>query len=91
MDGCPWVLFRSPPSIGGINFEGIEIGHRMTAPHLRILAAAALHSQRRLDAVGDDGVGSAQRHRDLMERAERTKSRLAAARARRRLPPNGTL
>lgn len=63
----------------------------MTDPHLRILAAAARHSQRQLDAHDLDSepvdAGAVQRRRDLSERLRRASSRLAAVRARRRLTP----
>ncbi len=63
----------------------------MADPHLRILTAAARRSQRKLDEHdGTDpakDVGGTQRRLYLSERLKRTKSRLAAARARRGLPP----
>lgn len=61
----------------------------MTDPHLRILAAAARQSQRKLDEHdgSEAAKGGPQRRLYLSDRMKRTKSRLAAARARRGLPP----
>ncbi len=61
----------------------------MSDRHLRILMAAARHSQRRLDDARDDTSSprTAQRRRDIEQRATRTRARVAAARARRPLGP----
>lgn len=61
----------------------------MTDRHLRILAMAARHSQRRLDEhddadAGAPSAGSTERRKDLKTRAARSRARVAAARARRR-------
>jgi hypothetical protein len=86
--GCLWVLSPSPPSIDSNDPEGIEIGPPlMTDRHIRILTAAARHSQRRLDAHDEVGghtdAASVERRRDLDQHATRTQARAAAARARR--------
>jgi hypothetical protein len=61
----------------------------MSDSHLRILRAVARQSRRQLESFGTASgaadTGSARRRLDLSERAARTKSRLAAAAARRRL------
>lgn len=61
----------------------------MSDSHLRILRAVARQSRRQLEAFdaapSTADTGSARRRLDLSERAARTKSRLAAAAARRRL------
>jgi hypothetical protein len=60
----------------------------MTDIHLRILGVMARNNQRRLnqhDAVaGPPAAGSAERRHDLQTTATRTRSRVAAALARRR-------
>ncbi len=68
------------------------MGQLMTDPHLRILTAAARHSQSKLDAhdLARDpaDVGSTARRRDLSERLQRTRAQLAAARTRRGFAPH---
>ena len=63
----------------------------MSDLHLRILTAAARQSQRELDkhdgAEAARAVGGKQRRTYLSERLTRTRSRVAAARARRGLAP----
>lgn len=65
----------------------------MTDRHLRILATAARHSQRRLEehdaSETPATAGSGERRRDLRTRATRSKAQLAAAQARRRYGPTG--
>jgi hypothetical protein len=61
--------------------------------HLRILTAAARHDRRQLAAhdhraSARPGTVAMRRRIDLASRASRTRSRVAAARARRNLPPD---
>ena len=61
----------------------------MTHPHVRILAMVARHTQHRLDehdAIEHaPGAASDNRRQDLKRRATRSRVRVAAAHARRRL------
>ena len=62
----------------------------MTDAHLRILGVMARNNQRRLDehdaAAGAPVAGGAERRQALQTMAARTRARVTAARARRRLP-----
>lgn len=70
--------------------EGNEIGSPMSDPHIRLLTAAARHSQHRLDAHDDEAAGNPRtestirRRIALAQRAARTRDRLKVALARRR-------
>jgi hypothetical protein len=85
--GCPRVFLLPLRPSTALVLEGIEIGPFMSDQHIRILTAQARHSQHQLDvhagADGQPGPEFAGRRRELEGRAGRTRTRVAAARARR--------
>ena len=65
----------------------------MTYRRIRVLAVVARDARRRLDddgaSEGTPSAASAERRQDLKTTAKRTRSRVAAARARKSHPNNG--